>query len=221
MSTHTRNRMQFRARRRERGVVIFISLIVLVAMTLAGIALVRSIDTATIIAGNLAFKQTTTQSADAGTESGITWIGSHSSGTTLYTASAADGYYANWMEACDLTGNVTPSDSTDDVNWDGTNSGNSNCNAKAKAVASSMLATGYSASYVIHRMCDADGNPNSTTIYCATFKDTSTSSAGSTKGGGSYGSTPLPSAPKYYYRITTRVVGPRNSVSFVQAVIYM
>lgn len=206
------------AGRRERGVVVFVALMVLVAMTLAGIALVRSIDTATVISGNLAFKQTTTQSADSGTESAITWIASHSSGTTLYTASPSDGYYANWMELCDLTGNQTPGDTSDDVNWDGTNTG---CNANAKAVSASMLAPGYTASYVIHRMCDKDGNPNDPATYCATFKNTSASSTGSTKGGGSYGSMPLPSAPQYYYRVTTRVVGPRNSISFVQAIIYL
>ena len=41
---------------RERGTIIFIALIVLVAMSLAGIALMRSVDTANLIAGNLAFK---------------------------------------------------------------------------------------------------------------------------------------------------------------------
>jgi Tfp pilus assembly protein PilX len=44
---------------RIRGAVLFIALIVLVAMTLAGIAIMRSVDTATLIAGNLAFKQGT------------------------------------------------------------------------------------------------------------------------------------------------------------------
>jgi Tfp pilus assembly protein PilX len=48
--------------------VLFIALIVLVAMTLAGIAIMRSVDTATLIAGNLAFKQGTVQSSDNGVE---------------------------------------------------------------------------------------------------------------------------------------------------------
>ena len=41
----------------QSGVVLFIALIVLVAMSLAGVALVRSVDTNLLIAGNLAFKQ--------------------------------------------------------------------------------------------------------------------------------------------------------------------
>ena len=43
------------SRRKQSGVVLFISLIILVAMSLAGIALIRSVDTSNLIAGNLAF----------------------------------------------------------------------------------------------------------------------------------------------------------------------
>jgi Tfp pilus assembly protein PilX len=39
---------------RQRGVMLIIALIVLVAMTMAGIAMMRSVDTATIVAGNIA-----------------------------------------------------------------------------------------------------------------------------------------------------------------------
>ncbi len=56
----------------QKGVVLFIALIVLVALTMAGIALVRSVDTANIIAGNLAFKEGTLQAADLGVEAAVT-----------------------------------------------------------------------------------------------------------------------------------------------------
>jgi len=55
-------------RTRQQGVVLFIALIVLVALTLAGIALVRSVDTSNVIAGNLAFKAGSLQAADIGIE---------------------------------------------------------------------------------------------------------------------------------------------------------
>ena len=42
---------------RQRGVVLFIALIVMVAMSLAAIALIRSVDTTNILIGNLAFRQ--------------------------------------------------------------------------------------------------------------------------------------------------------------------
>jgi hypothetical protein len=42
---------------RQRGVVLFIALIVMVAMTLAAVALMRSVDTTTSVIGNIAFRQ--------------------------------------------------------------------------------------------------------------------------------------------------------------------
>jgi hypothetical protein len=42
---------------RQRGVVLFIALIVMVAMSLAAVALMRSVDTTTSVIGNLAFRQ--------------------------------------------------------------------------------------------------------------------------------------------------------------------
>jgi len=50
----------------QRGVVLFVALIALVVMSLAAVALIRSVDTATIIAGNLAFRQSATTSSDRG-----------------------------------------------------------------------------------------------------------------------------------------------------------
>src|SRR4030081_3886608 len=42
---------------RQRGVVLFVALIVMVALSLAAIALIRSVDTTTTVIGNLAFRQ--------------------------------------------------------------------------------------------------------------------------------------------------------------------
>ena len=33
------------------------------------------------------------------------------------------------------------------------------------------------------------------------------------------GSMPLPQLQKYYYRITTRIAGPRNTVSYIQIIV--
>jgi len=43
--------------RRERGVVLFIALIAMVVLSLAGVALIRSVDTTGSVAGNLAFRE--------------------------------------------------------------------------------------------------------------------------------------------------------------------
>lgn len=211
----------------QRGVVLIVALIALVAMTMAGLALMRSVDTGLVIAGNLAFKQATTQGGDAGTETAIGWLQANA-GAGLDADIAASGYYATSKRlmgalpapGCDLTADAT---SANGVNWldengAATNPGNANCNMTAVAVPGVSMAAGYTASYVINRMCELPGTP--TTSVCASFMDSSSApGSGSTKGGGHYGSTPLSAGAREYYRITTRVLGPRGTVSFVQAIV--
>ena len=60
--------------RRQQGVVLLIALIVLVAMTLAGIGMMRSIDTGTMVAGNIGFRQSAVATGDGGIEQAITWL---------------------------------------------------------------------------------------------------------------------------------------------------
>ncbi len=59
---------------RQKGVVLLITLIMLVAMTLAAIALMRSVDTSNLVAGNMAFEQSSLNVADLGTEQAITYL---------------------------------------------------------------------------------------------------------------------------------------------------
>src|SRR3546814_10518494 len=88
---------------KQQGVVLFIALIVLVAMTIAGIALVRSVDTSNLIAGNLAFKQGATLSAEGGAEKAIEWLTSRNGSLELYTPERAAGYYATSQSTLDTT----------------------------------------------------------------------------------------------------------------------
>src|SRR6185295_17298658 len=67
-------------RNAQRGVVLFIALIVLVAMTLAGIAMMRSVDTNNLIAGNLAFKNAASSAGDAAIEVARNWVMSKTAG---------------------------------------------------------------------------------------------------------------------------------------------
>ena len=63
-----------RLRTRQRGTILIIALIVLVAMTLAGIATMRSVDTATITAGNIGLRQASVNAADQGLQAGVAWL---------------------------------------------------------------------------------------------------------------------------------------------------
>jgi Tfp pilus assembly protein PilX len=199
---------------RQQGVVLFIALIALVAMTLAGIALVRSVDTSTLIAGNLAFKQNSTALADLGVEAGRTWLIANANTATLNDDSPAQGYYATSQDSLDLTGTITPNNLLDDVNWDGTNS---SAASQAAILPDSSLPAALrgtsTVSFIIHRLCASNGVL--TSAQCATSQQSS--SSGSTKGGG--GVKAISGVLQGHYRVTTRVMGPRNTISYVQTII--
>ena len=81
------------AKNKQHGVVLFFALIALVAMSLAAVALIRSVDTNSLIAGNLSFKQSSILSADRGVETAIAWVKGRSQNSLKLNA-PANGYYA-------------------------------------------------------------------------------------------------------------------------------
>ncbi|KQV61629.1 MULTISPECIES: hypothetical protein [unclassified Duganella] len=195
----------------QQGVILPVTLIVLVAMTLAGIALLRSVDTTAVIAGNLAFKQSATASGDAGVEAAITWLTQNAPTGLLDQDLPASGYYATRQDALDLTGNKRDPEPTaaDDLDWD-----------DGGAVTKLQKdAAGNDVAYVIHRMCDAAGALDART--CSTqqvFMKGKNDGAEAQMGGYHEGEIDN-SSIRAFYRITARVTGPRNTTSYVQAVV--
>jgi Tfp pilus assembly protein PilX len=172
-------------------VVLFIALIVLVAMTLAGLGMMRAVDTNNLIAGNLAFKNAAVSAGDAAIEAARTWLQSRTAGQL--EANQA-GYYANWQ----------PSFDPKTFDWAGS---------------STLVGTdnnGNTIYYVAHRMCN-ESNKSINATDCAKV---ATVSVGSTKGGGSYGNSPLTGTSLVFFRITAKIQGPRFTVSYLQAFIY-
>ena len=115
-SLNSASRMPFAPLRiaRQRGVALFFALICMVAIMLAAVALVRSVDTAALISGNLAFQQSATASGDAGTEAAITWLAAIEAANSAMNVlidpahpfnanNAAAGYYASLDPAKSLT----------------------------------------------------------------------------------------------------------------------
>ncbi|WP_051293549.1 pilus assembly PilX family protein [Pseudoduganella violaceinigra] len=197
----------------QQGVVLPITLIVLVAMTLAGIAVMRSLDTASVIAGNMAFKQSATASGDFGVEAAITWLAAQNKNKAnpLYIDGAnatGTGYYATRQDTLDMTGNNTAG-STDNMDWDNA--------ARARTLPADSA--GNVVSYVIHRMCNNAGTPDA--VSCSMEQ---TSRSGSSKGIVRQMMTYQPNAwtelaNRVYYRVTARITGPRNTTSYVQVVV--
>jgi Tfp pilus assembly protein PilX len=202
-------------RNRQSGVSLLIALIALVAMALAGIALIRAVDTNSMIASNMAFRQSTRESADAGIEAARTWLldKADTAPATLEGNSAGDGYYATNAEI-NLTGNMG---SGKTVSW----LNNDRTAAEGGAIAPACLATtdaaGNVVCYVIQRMCDATGAFNADTCDSVIANESSGQSQNSLdlipspKGGGQ--------ALSAVYRVTVRAAGPRNNLSYVQALI--
>ena len=198
---------------RQRGVVLMIALIMLVAMTLGGIALVRSVNITNIIAGNLAFQQGATNSGDTGIEVAINWLEANN-GVTLYWSTAAQGYSA------------TRQDPGAGQSWDAF----WRASLFARAVtlnpavpgafmaytASAPNAAGNTVSYSIQRLCVGEGLAPSNAGAGCSQPPATISTGSSSKGAGvvalTYGS-------QVYYRITSRIAGPRNTVSYVQAIV--
>jgi type IV pilus assembly protein PilX len=59
---------------RQRGVVLFIALIAMVVLSLAGVALIRSVDTAGSVAGNIAFREASTTAVNLAVEQAVNWM---------------------------------------------------------------------------------------------------------------------------------------------------
>ncbi len=200
------NRIVRVSRRAQQGVILFIALIVLVAMTLTGIALIRSVDTNVLVAGNLAFRQGATAAADWGIESARSYLKTTitANKAALDNDNPAAAYYATWQSGLDLVGTTTSP-----FDWSG---------------ASQLVGTdtaGNEVRYVLHRMCEASGATTAAGANCvkASGSGGTTGTAGSTKGTVSYSTLALPSSTVVYYRVTVRVLGPRNTLSFVQAML--
>ena len=209
---------------KQRGISLIVVLIALLIIGFAAVALLRSSDTSTLSAGNLAFKKTALAAGDTGTEAAIAWLNDNAATVKLFDNDVASGYYATSAAGCDLTGSQTPDDDSDDVNWEG-GAEAENCNMIAVALpGGGGIPDGYTVSYVINRMCNAPGDPGEifaadlvTPMVCSTIG--TGNMEGSTRGTGSYGNTPLSGETQNYYRITTRIDGPRNTVRYVQVLV--
>lgn len=221
---------------KQRGVALFFTLIALVVMSLAAVALIRSVDTSTMIAGNLAFRQAGISSADAGIEAAVAWLSTTQAtmqtaglevyentthvfnktrGASGFTTAAGvaccenKGYYSNADPALSLT------DGTGIV-WDDNDSALVGTDSSGNTIR-----------YVIQRMCrTADAIPHTEELPPRTgcyFSSAALNTSGQTipyapdvcvgSGCPSAGMTAL-------FRITARVTGPKNTVSYTQTIVY-
>lgn len=179
----------------QQGVSLIIALLCLIALTLAGLALIRSTDTTNVISGNLAFRQAALHATDVGVETAFDEIDTIAATVFLdkkypnLCATGACNYYPT-RQATDSAGIPTV------INW--------------ALVPSTTVDNSYTVQYVLDRLCDA---PLPVTDVRTQCMNTGAALVGSKKAGVE----PLSKPVQVYYRATVRVVGPRNTESIVQA----
>ena len=194
---------------RERGVVLFIALLVMVALSLAAIALIRSADTATIVAGNLAFKQSAAAAADRGFEQAVQALfdpqSDPATSNPVIANKTADSLAQNYFASVRLKAGSIP-EIPDELQ---------SRSAYQGAGLSSALATtdaaGNTTYYVIERMC---ANPG-----VAVGSNCNLSAAGMGADAGTQHYEALQRPGDAFYRVTVRVEGPRNTVAYAQAIL--
>lgn len=206
--------MLMRHRSSQHGFVMVVSLIVLVILTLAAVGLIRTVSTSSSIAGNLAFEQAAATSADRSIEAAVAWLENNTGQASSPSAVACLASVGATVLACDQGAAgyaATRIDPGSNQTWAAlwtqlTSAGITPVNGGGDVA-------GNTTAYLIQRMCTAVGDASSTNG--CSVSPLSLDMASSRKAG----STAVASSGQAYYRITVRVSGPRNTLSFTQAMV--
>ena len=192
---------------RQRGVILVIALIVLVAMSLAAVALTRSVDTANIAAGNLSFRKSALSAADRGVETAISKfrgcgnvaVCPFSLEANTLGNNATHAYFATLQPSNVKPG--IPNALLDIAAFDA-----------AHATNKAAAGPGETVRYLIERQCDVSRlNDTWDSNHCAIAERAGARGGTAGAPGTGAGSMPL-------YRVTVRVDGPRNTTSYSQVV---
>jgi hypothetical protein len=194
----------------------------MVALSLAGIALIRSTDTAGIVAGNLAFKQAAMTALDRSVEAAIHAMWDPSPPITdravNNTGAAGQNYFACVQAVaggCIPAGTSIPQipDALDPSKF-------TTAYFTGKGLRTDLLAAdsgGNKSYYMIERMCLLSGPAVPSEIAGGGGCNVSVATYGADPGTEHYFGLIRPGDA--YYRVTIRVEGPRNTVTYAQAIL--
>lgn len=188
---------------REHGVVLFIALVVMVALSLAGVALVRSVETTTAVVGNLGLRQAALLPANLAVEEATAALfgDANRSGNPAITDTTANlpaqNYFAYRLPGEDVRG--VPLKLQRKSNFD------------LPRVLYADKDSLFEVRYVIERSCVAPGP--ATAANCDMMPPIQES-------GTTIGDSAAPAVPPIpFYRLTVRVDGPQNTTAFLQAML--
>ncbi|MDR6890695.1 MULTISPECIES: hypothetical protein [Variovorax] len=202
----------------QQGISLLFTLMALVVMGLGAIALVRSVETGTTVIGELGFKQDALAAAAAGTEEAIAWLNSRATGAALETDDKTAGYYATGIDSLDPTGNQTTKEKPLRlVRWAKTCSDDfSPCDVDAYE--SKVSVNGNTVKWVITRLCEKQG-PAGELNTCAR-PPLSANAVANDRGEVTPDGRITVGNTTPYFRIIVRVDGPRNTVSYTEAMVH-
>ena len=195
---------------KQGGVVLFIALIALVVMSLAAAALIRSVDTNTLITGNLSFKQSALVSSDRGLETAIGWVNTQAVANlaTLNADNVANAYFSTF-DALDLDNRAV-------LRTAATWTANSALATGTGITAGRENDTGNEIRYIVQRMC-REPNVAPSTADC---QFGAAGEENNSIGGEHDLKLDIKAPPSPVYRVTVRVTGPKNTVSYTQTYVY-
>ncbi|WP_427911746.1 pilus assembly PilX family protein [Ramlibacter sp. MMS24-I3-19] len=212
-----------RSIRRQGGSSLLFTLMAMIVLAFAAVALTRSVDTSTLIMGNLGFKQDTLMASNVAAERAISWLQGQVTGASLDNDQAASGYYAATPARLDPSGNKTNAgDKYSLIDWDGDNcasvpSGN-RLTCGLLPYSDPTLVNGNSVRYVILRLCNNTGAASGTNLCMrpAVASTATSSERGELQPGGRISTT----SASPYYQVIVRVTGPRNTVSYTETLVH-
>jgi len=202
----------------QRGFSLFVTIMILVVIGVATVAMIRVINSGTKASGNIAFRQASLHVADAGVSAAQTWINAIANGNNPMVLGAdSAGYYAT--VGYDAAGKET----FDPKKFDWAN----NARTYNDPNTAGKFPGGYQVYYVIHRLsrptdialAAADGGDCAVPLNACAKPPNASDPGGSSQSGSSKGPKQIPPA-LVYYRVTVKVTGPMRNTSYVQAYMY-
>jgi len=185
--------------------VLFVVLLVLVVMLLAGIGLIRSTDTATVVSGNLALQQAAMSAVDRSVERAVFALFDSNQIPDRTTDQLSANYLAAVGRNPDGSIPEIPKPLQEPF---------SVSNFTGAGLSTALLAdddAGNKSYYMIERMCLAAGPPIGSNC------NLSSAAFGSDPGTQHY--TGLVRPGEAFFRVTVRTEGPRNTVTYAQALL--
>ena len=187
-------------RSEQHGVVLFIALMVMVVLSLAGIALVRSVDTFTSVSGNVAFRQASTATLSIPVERAVYALFDSPTPINKTANQPSENYYATQQPGANphgipaaLQGQYPPP------------------SYPGGFLVTPKDAAGNEARYVIERICNTAGLPALNTCELASPKLSNATTAMELD------KVQVGHVP--FYRVTIRVDGPSNTTTYAQAML--